>query len=146
MEHHLFAVAQSVVPTTKALKVAVPLTVVVAIDKKHDSEPCRLAEALLASDIYVKQVVVVDANVDVSDLRQVATAITLHTRPERGIFVKRGALGTELDPSCESEDKLITKIGIDATLPLKASRPVSRNKVPQELLDSIDLSNLLQGC
>jgi 2,5-furandicarboxylate decarboxylase 1 len=145
MEHHLLTVALSVVPTTTAVKIAVPLTVVAAIDKKHDSEPCRLVEALLASDIYVKQVVVVDADVEVSDLRQVATAIAMHTRPDRGIFVRRQCLGTELDPSCDSEDRLITKIGIDATQPLNALRAVTRNKIPQEILDSIDLSDLLRA-
>ena len=100
-------------------------------------------EALLASDIYVKQVVVVDADVDVADLRQVVTAISLHTRPDCDIMVKRRCLGTALDPSCESPDGFTTKIGIDATLALNGTRPASKNRVPQQLLDSIDLSELL---
>jgi UbiD family decarboxylase len=143
MEHHLFTIARSAVPTTTAVKVAVPLTAFVAIDKEDDSQPGRLIEALLASDIYVKQVVVVDANVDVSDLRQVATAVALHMRPEQGVVVQRRRLGTELDPSCDSPERFITKVGLDATVPLSAPRPVSRNRVSQELLDSIDLSTLL---
>jgi len=145
MEHHLYAIARAAVPTTKAVKVALPLTVFVSLNKRDDSEPCRLAEALLGSDIYVKHVIVVDASVDISDLRQVATAVALHMRPDSGVFIRRQSLGTELDPSCDSADCLVTKIGIDATLPLSASRPVIRNRVPQELLDSIDLSDLLRS-
>jgi 2,5-furandicarboxylate decarboxylase 1 len=143
MEHRLLALARDAAPDTTAVKVAAPLTVFVALKKQNDRQPERIIEALLASDIYVKQVVVVDADVDISDLRQVVTAITFHARPDRDIFVKRRCLGTELDPSCDSPDALITKIGINATLPLDA-RSVKKNRVPQQLLDSIDLSELLQ--
>lgn len=145
IEHRVLTLALSTVPTTTAVKVSVPLTVFVAIRKQDDSQPGRIMEALLTSDIYVKQVVVVDAAVDVSDLRQVITAIALHTRPDRGIMVKRGCLGTVLDPSCESPDGFTTKIGIDATLPLSGTRPASRNRVPQQLLESIHLAELLQA-
>ena len=145
MEHRLLTLARAAVPTTTAVKVSVPLTVFVAIKKQDDSQPERIMEALLASDIYVKQVVVVDADVDVSDLRQVVTAIALHTRPDRDIIVKRRCLGTALDPSCESPDGFTTKVGIDATLPLNGTRHISRNRVPQHMLDSIDLSELLQA-
>jgi len=69
-------------------------------------------------------------------LRQVVTAIALHTRPDRDIIVKRRFLGTALDPSCESPDGFTTKVGIDATLPLNRTRPVNRNRVPQQMLDS----------
>lgn len=143
MEYRLWILARAAVPGTTAVKVSVPLTVFVAVKKQDDSDPERIMEALLGSDIYVKQVVVVDADVDVSDLQQVATAIALHTRPERDILIKRRVLGTELDPSCEAPDAYTTKIGINATLPLDRRRPLKRNRVPQQLLDAIDLSELL---
>lgn len=144
MEHRLLTLARAAVPATITLKVSVPLTVFVALKKQDDSQPQRVMEALLNSDIYVKQVVVVDAGVDVSDLRQVTTAIALHTRPDKDILIKHSCLGTELDPSCESPDGYTTKIGINATVPLHAIRPVTKNRVPQELLESIDLSELLE--
>jgi 2,5-furandicarboxylate decarboxylase 1 len=144
MEHRLWMLARSAVPATTAVKVSVPLTVFVAIKKQNDSQPRSIMEALLASDIYVKHVVVVDADVDVSDLRQVITAIALHTRPDRDILIRPRSLGTELDPSCESPDGCTTKVGIDATLPLNGKRPVNKNRIPQQLLDSIDVSELLR--
>jgi UbiD family decarboxylase len=145
MEYRLLTLARAAVPATTALKVSVPLTVFVAMKKQDDSQPERVIKALLDSDIYVKQVVVVDAGVDVSDLRQVATAIALHTRADKDIFIKRCCRGTELDPSCESPEGCTTKIGIDATLPLHGMRLVNKNRVPQQLLDSIDLSELLEA-
>jgi 2,5-furandicarboxylate decarboxylase 1 len=145
MEHHLLAIARSAAPTTREVKVALPLTIFVSLEKQNDSQPGRLIEALLGSDIYVKHAIVVDADVDVSDLRQVASAIAFHIRPDRGIFVRRQLLGSELDPGCDSPDGMVTKIGIDATLPLSASRPVTRNRVPQGLLDSINISELLRS-
>jgi 2,5-furandicarboxylate decarboxylase 1 len=144
MEYRLLSLARAAVPATTAVKVSVPLTVFVALKKQEDSQPERIIEALLASDIYVKHVVVVDAEVDVSDLRQIATAVALHARPDRDIFIRRNCLGTELDPSSEPPDGRTTKVGIDATLPLNGRRPVNKNRIPQQMLDSIDVSELLQ--
>jgi UbiD family decarboxylase len=143
MEYRLWTLARAAVPATTAVKISVPLTVFVAVKKQDDSEPERIIEALLSSDIYVKHVVVVDADVDVSDVRQVAAAIALHTRPERDILIKRGSPGTELDPSSDSLDGHTTKVGINATLAINRRRPVHKNRVPQHLLDAIDLSELL---
>lgn len=143
MEYHLLHLARNAAHSTTDVKITLPLTVFVSLDKKDDSQPRQIAEALLASDIYVKHVVVVDSDVDISDLRKVATALVLHTRPDRDILVQRGCLGTELDPSRESPDEPMIKIGIDATVPLKKRERVQRNRVPQAVLDSISLTELL---
>ena len=144
MEHHLLEAARTAVPTTVNVRLLVPLTAYVALEKKDDSQPQRVIEALWASDIYAKQVIVVDADVDISDLRQVATAVALHVRPDRDVYINRPTLGTELDPSCESSDGTTAKLGIDATVPLGSTRRVVKNRVPKDLLDSINLSELLQ--
>ena len=141
MEHHLIEVACAVVPTTLSVRLVVPLTAFVTLEKQDDSEPERVIEALLASDVYIKQVIVVDADVDISDLRQVATAVALHLRPDRDVYIHRAMLGTELDPSCESADGTTAKIGLDATL--KTRGRVVKNRVPKQLLDSINLAEFL---
>jgi 2,5-furandicarboxylate decarboxylase 1 len=143
MEHHLLEASRGVAPTTLSVRLLVPLTAFVAVQKKDDAQPQRIIETLLASDIYVKQVIVVDADVDISDLRQVATAIALHVRPDRDVYIHRPTLGTELDPSCESGDGMTAKLGIDATIPLQSRQRVVRNRVPQQVLDSINLSEFL---
>jgi UbiD family decarboxylase len=88
-------------------------------------------------------VIVVDADMDISDLRQIATASALHVTPDRDIYIHRPMLGTELDPACNSEDATIAKLGIDATLPLGSRRRVVKNGVPKHLLHSINISELL---
>jgi len=143
MEHYLLEAARGVAPTTVSVRLLVPLTAFVAVQKQDDGQPQRIIETLLASDIYVKQVVVLDADVDVADLRQVVTAIALHARADRDIYIHRPTLGTELDPSCESGDGMTAKLGIDATIPLKSRQRVVRNRVPQRVLDSINLSEFL---
>jgi 2,5-furandicarboxylate decarboxylase 1 len=144
MEHYLLEAARTAVPTTVNVRLLVPLTAFVALNKKDDSQPQRIIESLLASDIYIKQVIVVDADVNTSDLRQVATAVALHVMPDRDVYIHRSMLGTELDPSCESADGSTAKLGIDATLPLKTPRTVLKNRVPKRLLDSINISEFLQ--
>ena len=144
MEHHLLEAARIAVPTTVNVRLLVPLTAFVAINKQDDSQPQRLIESLLARDIYVKQVIVVDADVNTSDLREVATAVALHVRPDRDVYIYRSMLGTELDPACDSADGSTAKLGIDATLPLKTTRNVRKNRVSKHLLDSINISEFLQ--
>lgn len=141
MERYLLDAARSVVPTTEEVRVPLPLTACVAIKKTDDSEPLRIMQGLL-SDIYVKQIIVVDADVDPSDIRQVATAMALHVRADRDVSIHT-ATGTELDPAADSDCGTTAKLGIDATRPLEAARHVRKNRVPRQLLDSIDLSEFL---
>ena len=49
-----------------------------------------------------------------------------------------------LDPSCPSSDGKVAKMGIDATTPLRDPRPVTRNRIPAEVLDRIDLAEILK--
>jgi UbiD family decarboxylase len=144
MEHHLLETARAVAPSVASVKISLPLTVFVSLRKEDDEQPRRLIAALLTGDIYAKQVVVVDSDVDISDLRQVATAVALNIRPDRDIHIFPPSLGSELDPSSESSDGLTAKYGLDATRALKSSRQVVKNRVPQHVLDSINLSEFLQ--
>ncbi|SRR6266852_3835002 len=144
MEHHLLSVARTVVPGCLRVKMEVPLTAISVLKKTDDSQPRQIIEALLDADVYVKHVIVVDADVDPSDLRQVSTAVALHVQPDRDVLIYKERLGTELDPSCPSPDGLTSKMGIDATKPISLSRPIVRNTVPRMLLDAIDLAEFLK--
>lgn len=121
-----------------------PLTAVIAMRKRTDDEPARLIEALLRSDIYCKHVFVVDADVDPGDMRAVLAAMALQTQADRQVVILRDELGTPLDPSCPNADGRSAKMGIDATRPLQPVRSATRNRLPQELLDAIDLDALLR--
>src|SRR5207244_2408299 len=81
MEHHLLEAARTAVPTTVNVRLLVPLTAYVALEKKDDSQPQRVIEALWASDSYAKQVIGVDAGGDVCDIRRVARDVDGHALP-----------------------------------------------------------------
>ena len=143
MEHSILEVARAASPTVKRAKVVAPMTVVVSIEKSDDTEPRRIIEALCHSDVYTKHVTVVDAEVDVANMRQVVSAVALHVQPDRDVYILSDQQGTPLDPSCSSETGITAKMGIDATAPLQRARPAVRNTVPQHVLDAIDISEFL---
>jgi UbiD family decarboxylase len=145
MEYDLLRIARDVAPTTESVRLTLPLTAFLSLRKMDDDEPRRVIDALLANDIYVKQVIVVDADVDISDLRQVSTAIALHVRPDRDVSIKPHVPLTELDPAGDPRDGLASKLGIDATVKSCSSRRITKNQIPQHLLDSINLSEFVKA-
>ena len=121
-----------------------PLTAIVAMEKTDDAEPRAVIEGLLRGDIYTKHVIVVDADVEPSDLRQVVTAVALNTQASSGVFIFPDEQGTPLDPSCASHDGRGSKMGIDATRKLSPSRRVTKNTVPDAVLDRVNLGELFK--
>lgn len=142
LEHRTRRDATAACPGVTAVALPAPLTAIVAIDKESDDEPRKVIDALLG-DIYAKHVIVVDAEVDPSDFGQVLGAMALHTQADTGVVVLEDRRGTPLDPSCRSDDGRTTKMGIDATRPLRPARAVTKNRIPQAVLDSVDLDALL---
>lgn len=140
IQQRILADARRVAPNVTAVSLAAPLTAVVALEKTDDDQPKRLIDAFVRGDIYSKHVVVVDADVDVNDLRQVMTAVALQVQADRHVHIFGNEAGTPLDPSVASEDGRTAKMGIDATRPLKPLRPITKNRVPQSVLDAVDLS------
>ncbi|MEX1367075.1 MAG: UbiD family decarboxylase, partial [Nannocystaceae bacterium] len=86
---------------------------------------------------------VVDEDVDPSDLREVMAAMALQTQADTKVVILPDQQGTPLDPSCPREDGRSAKMGIDATRPLAPARPVTRNRIPAEVLDAVDLAEIL---
>lgn len=142
MEHHLLQLARAVAPNVTAVRMPLPLTACVALNKRDDSEPKRIIDALASQDIYMKQVVIVDSDVDVSDIRQVTTAAVLHVRPDRDIYILPPSPCTELDPASDGA-ATAAKFGIDATMAHPNSRPIAKNSVPKHVLDTLKLSDFL---
>jgi UbiD family decarboxylase len=144
IERRALADARAVVPGVTRVSMAAPFTTIVALQKTDDAQPRAIIDKLLRADIYAKHVVVVDADVDVGDLRQVLAAMGLHTQATTGVHVLPDELGTPLDPSCPSPSGRVAKMGIDATRALSQSRRVTRNTIPQAVLDAIDIAELLK--
>jgi 2,5-furandicarboxylate decarboxylase 1 len=144
LEHRTLRDARAVAPGVTRVALVAPLTAVIALDKHDDDEPRRIIDALLRSDIYSKHVIVVDSDVDPGDLRQVISAVALQTQADRKVHVLSGQQGTPLDPSCTHADGTSAKMGIDATRPKHDPRDVTRNRIPADVLDAIDVREFLQ--
>jgi 2,5-furandicarboxylate decarboxylase 1 len=94
---------------------------VVALQKSREGEAKNIIFAALASHENLKNVVVVDDDIDIFNTQDVEWAICTRLQPKTGIFIIPGAAGAE--PVASSRARaLSTKIGIDATIPLDEDR------------------------
>ncbi len=143
LEHRTRRDAAKAGPEVVDISLPAPLTAIVSIRKRDDEDPKRVIDALLSGDIYAKQVIVVDHDVDPGDLSAVMSAMALQCQPDRQVHVLSGVRCTPLDPSCPSEDGMGAKIGIDATRALSPARAVTRNRIPAAVYDAVDVDEIL---
>ena len=86
---------------------------------------------LMGTGTYMKQVVVVDHNVDIFDDGRVIWAT--RTQPNRDICIINQARGTDLDPSV-AVDGVTSKLAIDATAKPSLAEYTPRHSVPADVL------------
>ncbi|NCE65292.1 UbiD family decarboxylase [Pseudoflavonifractor sp. 524-17] len=101
----------------------------VRLRKKNPGEPKNVALAAMMTYVNIKNVIVVDEDVDIYDPADVMWALSNRVIPENDIFYVPNAQGHELDP-CSDERGVQTKMGIDATLS-DESRCLERVRYPQ---------------
>ncbi len=101
---------------------------VVAIKKKEEDDGKKAIEAAFRGHASMKHVVVVDEDVDVQNPEEVEWAIATRFQGDRGLVVKEGEKGSSLDPSAEPETRKTTKVGVDATVPLKEKEKFAKAK------------------
>ncbi|MBQ3664200.1 MAG: UbiD family decarboxylase [Clostridia bacterium] len=94
------------------------LTCYVSIHKRHEGEAKNAIGAVLASDPFVKYVVVVDDDVNIFNDSAVLLAIATRLKPDQNGFMIKNAKGHPLDPTAYN-GYVVTKVGIDATKPLR---------------------------
>jgi 2,5-furandicarboxylate decarboxylase 1 len=88
---------------------------VIKIKKKNPGEPKNVALAAMISYVNIKNVIVVDEDVDIYNSADLMWAVCNRVVPERDIFFIPNSQGHELDP-CADQRGVTTKMGIDATL------------------------------
>jgi 2,5-furandicarboxylate decarboxylase 1 len=93
------------------------LLAIVQMKKTAEGQPQLAIMAALGTEFYCKCVVVVDEDVDIFNLSDVAWAMITRTRAEKDITFIHGAMGAILDPISDPENHTLTKVGIDATRP-----------------------------
>ncbi len=87
---------------------------VIQIDRDNPGQPKNLAMAAMTAHINIRNVVVVDRDVDIHDPAEVLWAITNRVDWQRDVFTAPGAQGHEMDPVADTRG-VGTKLGIDAT-------------------------------
>ena len=93
------------------------LSSVVQIIPKNDGDGIHAIHAALDGHRSMKQVVVVDEDIDITDSARVEWALMTRWQPDTDTVILSAQKGSSLDPS-RSQDGTTSKIGMDATLPL----------------------------
>jgi 2,5-furandicarboxylate decarboxylase 1 len=142
MEANLYRAVRAMVPSVKAVRVPAPFTCYVSIDQRLVGQAKNAIMAVLGADLYMKRVVVVDADVDVFDDRQVTWAIATRCQPDRDITIVTNARGSDLDPSTK-EDGYTAKWGVDATAKPSLEGYTPRHRLPAAVMKRLDLKDYL---
>lgn len=142
MEANLFKSIKGAVPTLVDVHVPAPFSLIVSIKKRFQGQAQSAIITAFSSEMYLKHVIVVDEDVDITNLQQVIWAVATRVQADKDIVIIPGVRGSSLDPSSGAEG-VVTKMGIDATAkPSLASFP-KRNMVPKEVMDRLKLEEYL---
>ncbi len=87
---------------------------VIQIDRDNPGTPKNLAMAALAAHINIRNVIVVDRDLDISQPAEVAWALTNRVHWHDDVFTVGDAQGHEMDPVADNRGVSV-KVGIDAT-------------------------------
>ncbi len=93
---------------------------VVSINKKSEEDGKKAIEAAFAGHSSLKQVVIVDSDIDVNNAAEVEWAIATRFQASKDLVIKENEKGSSLDPSAVAGEPASTtsKMGMDATKPL----------------------------
>lgn len=86
----------------------------VALKQSRPGEARQVMLGLLGWDPYLKTVIAVDDDIDVTQDSQVLWAMATHFQPHRDLFTIDGLPGSPLDPS-SSSDGTTSRLALDAT-------------------------------
>lgn len=103
------------------------LHAIVQIEKQTEGDGKNAIMAAFAAHTSLKHVVVVDTDIDIFDPMDVEYAIATRVKADRDVMVISNVRGSSLDPVCE--DNVTSKMGIDATKPLKANEKYERARI-----------------
>lgn len=113
----------------------------VQLNKIREGEPKNLIMAAFGAHYDLKQVIVVDEDVNVHDPEQVEWAVATRFQADRDLIVVANALGSILDPS--TADGISAKMGLDATKPLDYEGfTFTKTRIPGE--DEVDLAAAIE--
>lgn len=113
---------------------------VIRLKKRHEGDGKDAIIAALHAVRDIKQVVVVDDDVDPFDAKDVEWAIATRFRADQDLVLITGAKGNELDPSTFGT-AITSKMGMDATKPLGEAGRFEKVRIPG--MEDIEVSDYL---
>ena len=136
-EGNLYNRIRGMVPTVKAVCLATSgcgrFNCYISIDKKTEGESKQAALIALGEIDFIKNVIVVDADVDPFNEEEVMWCVATRVQADEDVDIIKNVKGNVLDPSLRGE-VLTAKMIIDATKPV--GRPFAeRIRVPDEALE-----------
>lgn len=93
------------------------LHAVVQIKKKRDSDPKKIIKKTFETHRSLKQVIVVDEDIDPDDAESVEYAMATRFQADKDLVILKKVRGSSLDPSSDQKKLQTAKMGIDATRP-----------------------------
>lgn len=125
-EPMIFKTVQQAVPRTHNVRLTEGgccwLNGVVSITKNKEGDGINAIMAAFTGHPSMKHVIIVDEDIDIFDDQQVEWAVATRWQADRMLKIE-GAAGSSLDPSAEGTT---WKLGIDATIPVKADKAAFR--------------------
>jgi len=111
---------------------------IIQLKKTNEGEPKNVAMAAMTTYVNIKNVIVVDTDVDIHSASDVLWAVSNRVNPREDIFIVPNAQGHELDP-CSDEHGVQNKMGIDATL------SAAKKALKRVVYPNVDLTAYLSG-
>jgi len=114
------------------------LHAVVQIKKKKESDPKKIIKKTFDSHRSLKQVTIVDIDIDPNSAESVEYAMATRFQADKDLIILKNVRGSSLDPSSDQQKLKTAKMGIDATRSLsKHSDGFEIAKIPK--IDKIKL-------
>jgi anhydromevalonate phosphate decarboxylase len=98
------------------------LHAVVKIRKKKEEDARNALDAAFRGHPSLKHAIVVDEDIDLDDPIAAEWAIATRVQLDKDLMLRPGELGSSLDPSADQVSRKTCKAGVDATIPLGASK------------------------
>lgn len=114
----------------------------VQLAKRQEGEAKNVMMGAFAGHYDIKQVVVVDEDVDIHNSAEVEWAVATRFQADRDLLIVNNSQGSKLDPS--TRDGVGAKMGLDATKPLDTKEMTfKRIRVPGE--EAVDIAECISS-
>ena len=122
----------------------------ISVRKTANGEPNRAAFAVLATDPNIREVVIVDDDIDVFDERQVLWARATRFQADKDLAMIPNSLGAFLIPTSYDYERtgkggMETKLIFDATMPLPSDNFPKRTRAHPDVVERIKIEDYLDS-